>query len=80
MGADKPPTRPRFVPPTMEEVRAYCQERGNHVDPEAFTSFYTANGWKQGKGKPIVDWKAAVRTWERREHSEKGADQYADVV
>lgn len=53
------------MPPTLEDVSAYCQERGNGIDPEAFMDFYTANGWKQGKGKPIVDWKAVVRTWER---------------
>ena len=54
-----------FVPPTLEEVRAYCQERKNNVDPERFHDYYSANGWAQGKGKPIKDWKAAVRTWER---------------
>lgn len=51
--------------PTVEEVRAYCVERKNNVDPQKFVDFYTANGWVQGKGKPIKDWKAAVRTWER---------------
>lgn len=55
----------RFVPPTVEEVRAYCQERGNKVDAQRFVDFYTANGWHQGRGKPIKDWRAAVRTWER---------------
>ena len=55
---------PRFTPPTLEEVKAYCLERGNHVDAERFHSYYTANGWKVGKN-PMKDWKAAVRTWER---------------
>lgn len=54
-----------FVPPTVLEVAEYCVERKNNVDAEAFVNFYTANGWVQGKGKPIKDWKAAVRTWER---------------
>ena len=57
--------RTRFVPPTVEEVKAYCDERGKGVDPEQFVDHYTANGWVQGKSKPIRDWKAAVRTWER---------------
>lgn len=65
-GADKPPTHSRFVPPTVEEAAAYCKERGNNIDAERFVDFYTANGWKQGAGKPIKDWRAAVRTWERR--------------
>lgn len=66
-GSDKPPRAPRFTPPTREEVADYCRERKNDVDPKRFVDFYTANGWMQGKGKPIKDWKAAVRTWEGRD-------------
>lgn len=55
----------------MDEVAAYCLERGNGIDPEEFVDFYTANGWTQGRGKPIVDWKAAVRTWEKRGRKKK---------
>lgn len=59
--------RKRFVAPSVDEVRAYCKERGNRVDPQRFVDFYTANGWTQGRGKPIKDWRAAVRTWEARD-------------
>lgn len=62
---DIPPKGKRFTPPTVDEVRAYCRERGNNVDAEKFVDFYTAKGWKVGKN-PMKDWKAAVRTWERR--------------
>lgn len=64
----QPPTkkpRPRFRPPTVEEVAEYCRERANGIDANEFVDFYTANGWTQGKGKPIKDWRACVRTWER---------------
>ncbi|MBO7735979.1 MAG: hypothetical protein J6S67_25645 [Methanobrevibacter sp.] len=54
----------RFTPPTLEEVKAYCQERNNSVDAERFINYYTSNGWQVGKTK-MKDWKAAVRTWER---------------
>ena len=64
---EKDKKRKRFTPPTVEEVRAYCQERNNGIDPEAFVDYYTANGWTQGRGKPIKDWRAAVRTWEARD-------------
>lgn len=63
------PPRPRFIPPTVDDIKAYCTERKNAVDAERFFDFYSANGWKQGKGKPIVDWKAAVRTWERQNNA-----------
>lgn len=55
----------RFVKPTIEEVRAYCRDRGNTIDPEAFVAYYESKGWKVGN-TPMRDWKAAVITWERR--------------
>ena len=55
---------PAFRPPTVDEVKAYCLERKNSVDPVRFVDYYTANGWKVGKN-PMKDWRAAVRTWER---------------
>lgn len=55
----------RFTPPTLEEVKSYCLERNNNVDAEKFVDYYTANGWVQGKGKPVKDWKACIRTWEK---------------
>ena len=59
----------RFAPPSIEEVRAYCFERGNNVSPEQFINFYQSKGWMVGKSK-MKDWKAAVRTWENRQRSE----------
>ena len=53
----------RFTPPTVDEVRAYCKERRNTVNPERFVAWYEANGWKVGKN-PMKNWQAAVRTWE----------------
>lgn len=53
-----------FQPPTVDEVREYCKERGNDVAPETFVDFYESKGWMVGKTK-MKDWKAAVRTWER---------------
>lgn len=67
--ADKPPRAPRFSPPTVEEVEAYCRERQNGIDPERFVDFYASKGWKVGS-QTMKDWKAAVRTWEKRELSE----------
>ena len=75
--AGKPPTRTRFIPPTEEEIAAYCHERQNDVDARRFFDYYTANGWTQGRGKPIRDWRAAVRTWERGD-SHAGQDHSGD--
>ena len=62
--------RKRFVPPTIDEVKAYCRERQNGVDAERFIDYYTSNGWFVGKNK-MKDWKAAVRTWERSSYGGK---------
>ena len=56
--------RKRFSPPTVEEVAAYCDERGNNIDPQHFVDYYSARGWMIGKNH-MKDWKAAVRTWEK---------------
>lgn len=61
--------RGTFVPPTAEEVEAYCRERGNRVDSGRFTDFYASKGWMVGRTK-MRDWKAAVRGWEARDSAE----------
>ena len=55
----------RFVPPSLEEIKQYCSERQNSVDPESFYNFYASKGWMVGSNK-MKDWKAAVITWEKR--------------
>ena len=64
----------KFVPPTVDEVADYCFERQNNVDAEQFVDFYSAKGWMLGKNK-MKDWKAAVRTWERKDREQKPAAQ-----
>lgn len=68
----------KFIPPTVEEVRDYCSERNNGIDPEAFVDFYTSKGWMVGKNK-MKDWKASVRTWERN-HKGEQPKQKADFL
>lgn len=54
----------RFVPPSLQEVTDYINERNSDVDPIAFWNFYESKGWMVGKNK-MVSWKRAVVTWER---------------
>ena len=58
----------RFQKPTIEEIKAYCQERGNNIDAEQFFNFYDSKGWKVGN-QPMKNWKAAVITWEKRQNA-----------
>ena len=54
----------RFIPPTLEEVTAYCQEKNNGVDGYTFWNFYEAKDWMLGKNK-MKKWKAAVAIWKK---------------
>jgi hypothetical protein len=55
-----------FQPPTLDEVKARCAEKGYTLDPVAFMSYYNANGWKVGRTK-MVSWIDALAGWESRE-------------
>ena len=72
----------RFVPPTVDEIKAYCDERGSYlIDPQAFIDYYEARGWMLNKNRKMVDWKAAVRTWENneKERQRKERQLYEDL-
>ena len=68
--SDISPRRARttFTKPTLDEVRAYCIQRDNGIDPLYWLDYYEARGWMVGKTK-MQDWKAAVRTWERNKQA-----------
>ena len=59
--------RYRFIPPTVEEVEDYINEKGYNIDAHKFVDYYTANGWRVGKS-PMKDWRAAVRNWSRNNY------------
>ena len=66
----KAPARSSFTRPTLLEVKAYCEERHNGIVPEQWYDFYEANGWKVGRNA-MKDWKACIRSWERRRAEEQ---------
>ena len=74
MGPEAPAPKAHIYiqPPSLEEIRSYCQERGNQVDPEYFYHYYQSNGWRVGKN-PMRDWKAAVCAWETNGMAQKMA-------
>lgn len=72
--ADKAPRAARFQPPTVDEVKSYCVERGNSVDPAQFVDSYASKGWLVGKTK-MKEWRAAVRSWERSDSQQKAQDK-----
>lgn len=51
--------RERFTPPTLEEVKAFCETDAKHVNAEKFFHHYSGQNWKG-----VTDWKAKVLEWE----------------
>jgi DNA-binding transcriptional ArsR family regulator len=63
-------------PKDLEEVLESFKEVGaEESEALAFFDYYEANGWTQGRNKPIKDWKAAARGWIRRSHQFKKNDR-----
>ena len=76
---EEKPKRKRFIPPTLEEVQAYCLERNNGIDAQTFIDFYESKGWMIGKNK-MKDWKAAIRTWERGRSQNRREQGSRDIL
>lgn len=62
----KPPAHTRFSPPSVQEIEEYCTEKGFLLDAERFVDYYASIGWRVGKN-PMKDWRAAVRTWVKKD-------------
>ena len=76
---NSPKKTTKFIKPTLEEVKNYCKERSNRINAEQFIDYYEANGWKVGKNS-MKDWKAAIRTWERRDNSTTNKPTRNEIV
>lgn len=69
--------RKPFVPPTLEEVEKYCQERKNNVDAKKFYDYFTASDWVDAKGNPVRNWKQKIITWESYGSKDNGNNDKA---
>ena len=75
----------RFIAPTLTEIKNYVSEIKSSINPDHFFDYYEARGWEIKPGQPMRNWKAVVRTWERREkdgangHSGDRGDAKAEV-
>ena len=70
------PTR-KIIPPEVEWVKAYCEERKNGIDAQRFCDYYEARDWKLKNGK-MKDWQAAVRCWEGNQFDDKKKEKKED--
>ena len=77
----KPKSKPKiFVPPTVDEIKAYCKHRKNNVDAQKFFDYYDAADWYDSKGVKMKSWKQKVITWETHNNNQQkggGANEKA---
>lgn len=53
----------QFIPPTLQQVKDYCLEKGYVLDCQKFIDYYTASNWKDKDNKQVKNWKQKVITW-----------------
>lgn len=66
--------------PTLEEIKAYCLERKNDVDPQKFYDYYEANDWKDINGKKVKSWKQKmIANWEKKGKQKNSIERMDEV-
>jgi len=81
--ARKRPSAVADNPPTLEDIQAYMDERAQqgkpfvYVTAESFLDACEQSGWRLKDGKPMMDWRARMRTFEnyRKEHGDRPVAQ-----
>lgn len=68
----------KFIPPTLEEIEAYCRDRNNNVDAKKFFDYYSVSDWKDKDGKPVKNWKQKIITWEGSRNKNTSKEESAD--
>lgn len=56
--------RKEFIPPTLEEIKAYALERDRLDLVDKFYNYYQASDWKDNRGKKVKNWKLKFVSWE----------------
>lgn len=60
--------------PTVEMVKAECEEKHYNVDPVRFIDVNQSRGWMSGN-TPIRDWKALLKSWNDREQKKNPSEK-----
>lgn len=63
-----------FIPPTLEEVKAYVAEKNLQVNPEKFFNYFDVGNWVDSKGNKVRNWKQKLLTWESKQPEKQDDD------
>lgn len=64
-----------FIKPSVEEIISYCSDRPNKIDGQYFYDYQEARDWTLKGGVKIKDWRAVIRTWEKNNFNDNGAEK-----
>lgn len=64
----------KFIPPSLEDIKKYIQEKRLSVNAEYFYNFYTEAKWIDNNGNN-VNWKQKLITWSGYSNSPKHQKQ-----
>lgn len=51
------------IPPDIQSVTRYCEQRKSNVQPQEFINYYNFRGWKG-----VSNWQTKICQWEHRQH------------
>ena len=54
-----------FVPPCLEDIQTYINEKGLSVDAQQFYDYFTEGKWIDAKGNKVKNWKQKLLTWNK---------------
>ena len=61
----------KFIPPTLEEIQEYIQEKKLKVDAKQFYDYFTEGKWIDSNGNTVKSWKQKILTWNNYSVKEK---------
>ncbi len=53
-----------FIPPTIDQIKEYCEQRNNNVDAKRFYDYFDSSDWVDSNGNKVKNWKQKIITWE----------------
>lgn len=60
-----------FTPPSMEDVRHYCNHAKLEIDPVFFYTYFQNTNWVDANGKKVKNWKNKALTWSAQKAAKK---------
>ena len=54
-----------FVPPTLNDIQEYINSKKLNVVAKDFYDYFTVGNWIDSEGKPVINWKQKLLTWEK---------------